>query len=260
MTARRLGRAYLLLLLLFILGPALVVAIDSFNSATSFPSPFESFTLRWYGAIGDHPEFWDAFLVSLVVAVAAAAIGTLCGFLGAYALVRLPPARRNAVATLLTSPLLVPEIVVGLAALQLASLSHIPLGIPLLVAVHSVFVLPLATRVILAGFSRYDLGLEEAARSLGASPRRVVLLVTLPVLRPTLAAAFVLATILSFVNLPLSMFLTSAQTATLPVILFAYMESRIDPTIAAVATLVMVAAAATAFAVDRVLKVRLIES
>jgi putative spermidine/putrescine transport system permease protein len=170
------------------------------------------------------------------------------------------PARRNAIATMLTSPLLVPEIVVGLAALQLASLSGVPLGISLLVAVHSVFVLPLATRVIMAGFSRYDLSLEEAARSLGASPRRIVLLITLPTLRPVLAAAFVLAAILSFVNLPLSMFLTSAQTATLPVILFAYMESRIDPTIAALATLVMIAAAATAFAVDRLSKVRLIGS
>jgi putative spermidine/putrescine transport system permease protein len=83
--------------------------------------------------------------------------------------------------------------------------------------------------------------------------------VTLPLLRPNLVAGFAIAAVLSFVNLPLSMFLTTARTATLPVIAFAYMESRIDPMIAAVATLVMAGAALIAVGVDRLLRIRLME-
>ncbi len=86
---------------------------------------------------------------------------------------------------------------------------------------------------------------------------RTAWLVTLPLLRPSVIAAMVLSAVLSFVNLPLSMFLTTPRTATLPVVAFAYMESRIDPVIAAVATLVMLYAVAVALLLDRVLKVRL---
>jgi putative spermidine/putrescine transport system permease protein len=251
------ARAYLALLLLFLLGPAAVVAFDSINSATSFPSPFERATLRWYAALAGHPEFLDALLVSALIAVAAAGIATVGGFLAVLALRRMPPALREGVATALVGPLLVPEIVVGLAVLQVARLAAVPLGLGLLIGTHAVFVLPVALRLVLAGVARLDPGLEEAARSMGAGPVRAAWLITVPLLRPSLLASFVLSMVLSFVNLPLSMFLTTAQTATLPVIVFAYMESRIDPMVAAVATLVMLFATAAALAVNRLAKVRL---
>ena len=250
------GRLYLGALLLFLLGPAVVVAIDSINSATSFPSPFEHATLRWYAALAEHPEFIDAFGVSLIVAAAAAACATVSGFAAALALRRLRPGLRDAGVTALMGPLLVPEIVVGLAVLQLAQLAGVPLGLEMLIGTHSVFVLPVAVRLVLGGMARLDAGVEQAARSLGAGPLRAAWLVTIPLLRPSLAAAFVLSCVLSFVNLPLSMFLTSARTATLPVIVFAYMESRIDPLVAAVATLVMLIAAAAAVAVNLLSPVR----
>ncbi len=244
------GRLYLGAVLVFLLGPAGVVAVDSINSATSFPSPFEHATLRWYAALAEHPEFIDGFEVSLVVAAAAAACATVAGFAAAVALRRLRPGLRDAGVTALMGPLLVPEIVVGLAVLQVAQLAGVALGLGVLIGTHAVFVLPVAVRLVLAGMARLDAGVEEAARSLGAGPVRAAWLVTIPLLRSSLAAAFVLCGILSFVNLPLSMFLTTARTATLPVIVFAYMESRIDPLVAAVATLVMLVAAAAAVAVN----------
>ncbi|MGI4951504.1 MAG: ABC transporter permease [Janthinobacterium lividum] len=253
---RTAGRLYLGAVLLFLLGPAAVVAVDSVNSATSFPSPFEHATLRWYAALADHPEFTDALGVSLVVAAAAAASATLAGFLAALALRRLRPGLRDAGVTMLMGPLLVPEIVVGLAVLQMVQLAGVPLGLGVLIGTHAVFVLPVAVRLVLAGLARMDASVEEAARSLGAGPLRVGWLVLVPLLRPSLAAAFVLSCVLSFVNLPLSMFLTGASTATLPVVVFAYMESRIDPLVAALATLVMLFAAAGAVVVNLLSRVR----
>ena len=258
-----LAYAWLTLVMLFILTPAGFVVFDSFNSATSFPSPFEGATLRWYVALADHPEFLEAAWTSLELAVIAAAIATIAGFLAAWGLAsgRIPA--RNAIITVLMGPLLVPELVVGLAILQIVGmfgpLLGLSLGLPVLVAAHAVFVLPVTVRLSLSGFSQFNFSLEEAARDLGASPWRILLHITLPLLRPSLLAGFVLAAVLSFVNLPLSMFLTTAQTSTLPVIAFAYMESRIDPMIAAVATLVMLTAAAITLTVDRLLRFRLME-
>jgi putative spermidine/putrescine transport system permease protein len=247
-------RAYLVLVMTFILGPAAVVVIDSLNSATSFPSPFESATLHWYAALRDHPEFLDAAWISFEVALTAAAVASVAAFLAASALARGRIRGRDAITTALMGPLLVPEIVVGLAVLQVVGLARLPLGMPVLIATHAVFVLPLALRLVLAGLSRFDFSLEEAAQSLGAGRFQVWWLVTIPVLQPSLLAGFVLSVVVSFVNLPLSMFLTTAQTATLPVIAFAYMESRIDPMIAAVATLVMVFATVLAICIGRLLR------
>jgi putative spermidine/putrescine transport system permease protein len=256
---RWLGRFYLLLVMVFILAPALVVLVDSVNAATSFPSPFEHATLRWYAALREHGEFLQAAWTSLQVALIAAALASLVGFLAAYALARGKMRGKNVIATALMGPLLVPELVVGLAILQVIGLAGFSLGLPVLIAAHCVFVLPLTLRLVLAGFSRFDFDLEEAAGSLGGNRLQVLVFVTLPLLKPSVLAGFILSAVLSFVNLPVSMFLTTARTATLPVIAFAYMESRIDPMIAAVATLVMVVAASVAVCVDRILRVRILE-
>jgi putative spermidine/putrescine transport system permease protein len=259
MILRWAGRFYLMLVMVFILAPALVVLVDSVNAATSFPSPFEGATLRWYAELSEHREFLQAAWISLQVALIAAALASVAGFLAAYALARGKMRGRDAIATALMGPLLVPELVVGLAILQVIGLTGLSLGLPMLIAAHCVFVLPLTLRLVLAGFSRFDFDLEAAARDMGANGLQVLLFVTLPLLRPSVLAGFILSAVLSFVNLPLSMFLTTAQTATLPVIAFAYMESRIDPMIAAVATLVMVVSACVAICIDRILRVRIVE-
>lgn len=254
---RMAGAAYLALVLAFIVAPAGFVLLDSLNSATSFPSPFEGLTLHWYAALAQHPEFLDAAWVSLQVALCAAATGTTVGFLAAWALARGRWKGRHIATLALMGPLLVPELVVGLAILQVVGLLGLRLGLPMLIAAHAVFVLPLSLRLVLAAFSRFDSTLEEAARDAGAGPWRVLWHVTLPVLRPAVLGGFLLSAVLSFVNLPLSMFLTTVGTATLPVVSFAYMESRIDPVIAALATLVMLAAGGVALLIDRLLHIRL---
>ncbi|HEY0182964.1 MAG TPA: ABC transporter permease [Rhodopila sp.] len=258
-TIRMAGRVYLALLMLFLLGPAVLVTVDSFNAASSFPSPFEGLTLRWYAALGQHSEFLWAAWTSMKLALSAASAASVAGFLASAALARGRLRGRTVIGAAMMAPLLIPELILGLAILQVAGLARLPLGLPVLIAAHTVFVLPLTIRLALAGFSRLDGSLEEAARSLGSSQAQVIWHVMLPLLRPNLLAGFVIAAVLSFVNLPLSMFLTTAQTATLPVIAFAYMESRIDPMIAAVATLVMAGAALIAVSTSRLLRVRLME-
>ena len=252
------SRLYLGLVYLFVIGPMLIIIIDSLNSATSFPSPFETVTLRWYVAVLRHDEFLTAMRVSAIVAALAATIATVLGFLASYALVRYPLRGENAIATFLLAPILVPQIVIGLAMLQLLALLGVQLTLAGLVAVHTIYVMPFTLRLVMTGLARFDFGLEEAALSLGAGRLRAVRYVTLPLVRTALIAGFVFAFILSFVNLPLSLFLTNPSTATLPIVMFAYMESRIDPLVAAVASMVVVAAVAITVTVERAFRLRLL--
>jgi putative spermidine/putrescine transport system permease protein len=258
MTLRLVSRLYLGSVYLFVIGPMLIIIVDSLNSATSFPSPFEMITLRWYAAVLRHDEFLTAMRVSATVAALAATIATVLGFLAAYALVRYPLRGRNAIATLLLVPILVPQIVIGLAMLQLLALLGAQLTLAGLVAVHTVYVMPFTLRLVMTGLARFDFGLEEAALSLGAGRLRTLRHVTLPLVRTALIAGFVFAFILSFVNLPLSLFLTNPSTATLPIVMFSYMESRIDPLVAAVASMVVVAAIAITVTVERAFRLRLL--
>jgi putative spermidine/putrescine transport system permease protein len=255
---RRLGHLYLAVVMLFVLTPALVVVFDSINSATSFPSPFEHATLHWFAALLDQPDFLAAAATSFEIAALAASCATLAAFLAGYALSRRPPRARTIIVTALMGPLFVPEIVMGLAILELANMLDLPPTLPVLVAAHTVFIMPFALRLVLSGFSLFDFAIEDAARSLGAGPWRAVLRITIPLTAPSLIAGFLLSGIMSFVNLPISLFLTTPQTATLPVAVFAYIESRIDPLVAAIATLVVAVSALVALLLDRVLRIRIL--
>ncbi len=255
---KRFGYVYLGLVLVYIVLPAGIVAFDSINSATSFPSPFEHATMRWYLALLNRPAFISAAALSAEIALLSATTATVIAFGAAYALARAPLRGKHAIATALMGPLFVPEIVMGLAILQVISMVHVPPSLFVLVLAHTVFVMPFIFRLVLAGFSQFDFNLEDAARSLGARPFRALWRVTLPLLRPSLIAGFTLAAIMSFVNLPISMFLTTPRTATLPVAMFAYMESRIDPMIAAMATLMVLLAAAASIFLGRGLRIQII--
>jgi putative spermidine/putrescine transport system permease protein len=253
------GRAYLVLIYAFLLGPLAFIVLSSFNRATSFPSGFEGLTLHWYAAILGHAEFLGAAWTSAAVAALAALIASAFAFCAAYAMARRRIGEIASITTVLSVPLLVPQIVMSLAILEFGNWIGIGTGFVGLVAVHAVYVLPFALRLVLTGFARFDFALEEAASSLGAGPLATWRKVTLPILRPSLVAGFTFCFVLSFVNLPLSLFITDARTTTLPVVMFSYIESRIDPMIAAVSTVIVVVAAAVTVLLESLLRIRLVD-
>jgi len=256
--AEILSCVFLALVYLYVLAPALVVVIGSFNSATSFPSPFESFTLRWYARLLEHDEFIASMKTSVIVAGTAASLATLLGVPAAFAFVRGRFRYRDSLAAFFMAPLVIPQIVLGLAMLQLLSVLRVPVTTAGLILVHAVFIMPYVLRAMITSLTHFDRALEEAAMSLGASRLRTLRHVTLPLTRAGLTAGFVLAFVMSFVNVPLSLFLASPSSTPLPVRVFAYMESRIDPLVAAVgASLVLLVLAVSLF-LEKVLRLRLL--
>jgi putative spermidine/putrescine transport system permease protein len=253
------GRGYLILVYVFLLGPLGFIVASSVNRATSFPSAFEGLTFRWYGAILNHEEFITSAWTSTKVAAFAALVATVVSFLAAYAMARRRSGENATITTMLSVPLLVPQIVMSLAILEFASWVGVGTTFTGLVAVHAVYVLPFALRLIMTGLARFDFSLEEAAASLGANGVATWRRVTLPIIRPSLVAGFTFCFVLSFVNLPLSLFITDAHTATLPIVMFSYIESRIDPMIAAVSTVIVALAAVTTLLLESVLRIRLVD-
>lgn len=243
----------------FVLGPLAFVCAESLNPATSFPAPFDGLSVKWYLALRAHPEFWHATVVSTIIAAVSSVIATTAAFLAAYAMRRGGRQDSAVLNTVLASPLFVPQIVLSLAILQFASLFGLGAGWASLLAVHTVAGLPFAFRLVTVGLARFNFSLEDASLSLGAGRLATWRHVTLPLLRPNLIAGFTFCFILSFVNLPLSLFLSDAQTTTLPIAMFAYLESRLDPMLAAVATIVVAAAALATVLLERYFKFRLVE-
>jgi putative spermidine/putrescine transport system permease protein len=137
--------------------------------------------------------------------------------------------------------LIFPAVVIGVALLQYMSLLGLRGNFAILALAHVVIVTPYVVRTALAGFSGLDPTLEEAARVLGASRLSAFLLVALPLIRMSLLAGFVFAFITSFDEATVTLFLLPPGQATLPVKIFSAIDLGVDPSIAAISTLLIVA-------------------
>lgn len=236
---------------LFLLAPVLIVVPLSFSSDVFMAFPPSGYSLRWYLAIGQNAKMLDAFVFSLKLAAAVTVVNILVAVPAAYALVHLRPPGAGAITGVLTAPLLLPTIVLGLAMLIVfarAGLLATPQG---LFVAHLVVTLPYALRVIATALSTLPLPLEEAAATLGAPPATVFRRVTLPLMLPGVIAAAALSFLVSFDEVVLSLFMSGPRLSTLPVELYHHVESRADPLVAAVSVLLVVFTLVVVVVVDR---------
>jgi len=235
--------------------PILFVGWLSFfrNEILSFPP--EGYTLRWFRAVWLEPQFAQGFITSIEVAIVAMLGGLALGIPASLALVRANLRLREAFNTLLLSPLIVPNIVIGTALYLFFIDVEIATEWPLtgstagLALGHVLITIPWTVRLIAANLVGVDRTIEEAAMNLGADRLRTLLKVTLPLIRPGVVAAALFSFVVSFGNLELSLFLVGPGATTLPIAILQYLEWKIDPTIAAVSVvqiaLIMAAMVAT---------------
>ena len=235
---------------------ATVMAISVFRQEiVSFP-PL-GFTLEWYANAWQRQEFARGFLSSLQVALLATLAGVPLGTAAAFALVRARPPGGSALNTLLLGPLAVPGVVAGTALYMFYLRAEFWLDRDItstlegLVAAHALLTIPWTVRLVTASLQGLDLSVEEAAANLGARPFTVFRRVTLPAMRPGIIAACLFSFIQSFENLELSLLLVGPGRTTLPVAMLNYLEFRIDPTLAAVATVQILLVGALMLVTDR---------
>lgn len=231
--------AYVLLFLAFTLAPLVVVAGVSFEPRELLRFPPDGVSLRWYYAALGNEEFLGAAGNSLVVAVCATVCAALLGVPAAYGLARHRFPGHATVTALLNSPLLVPELVMGLALLQIIAYLLLSPSVLTLTLGHILICLPYIVRMMNAAIVGIDPSVEEAALNLGASRLAVYRTVVLPMARPALYAALLFAFLMSFDNAVLSLFLVSARMQTLPISVYNYVQYSLDPMIAAVSTMLI---------------------
>ncbi|WP_067972571.1 ABC transporter permease [Nocardiopsis trehalosi] len=233
------------------LGPVAILIGVAFTAGSTLAFPPEGLSLRWFAAALEYRPFIDAFGTSVLVALVSTALALALGVPATLALQRGRIPGRRVVENLFFTPIIVPELVLGLALFQQVMVGLQITALGTLVIGHTVLLLPYTVRVVGASLALADPRLEEAARGLGAGPVRTFLRVTLPVMAPGIASATILAFITSLNNVPLSLLLTGPGVATLPVEMLNYVQSSFDPVVAAVSVVLLVLSVAVAFATER---------
>ena len=239
--------AYTALILGALIGPILIVVIASFTAGDTIGFPPKGFSLRWYRAFLDDPEFVDSAWISLQIAGITALIATTIGTAAAYALARFQVPGRRLIEAFLTLPLGIPAVVLGLAFLVLYTQLGFGGTRAGIVAGHVVFTTPFVLRLVTANLAHHNPSLERAARGLGASAVHAFWHVTLPGMRAGVIGGAVFAAILSFDEVVISLFLSGPDAVTLPVRIFTYVDQSPGPVILAAGT-VLVAMALLVFA------------
>jgi len=225
---------------LYMLGPIVVVIVESFNASDQMRFPPQGWSLRWFHALAANTDFLTSFRVSLVLGVITAVIATVAGTLAAYALVRHRRPSQAGIETLLLAPLYVPRVLLGMALLLTLSKLNLTGSLLGMAIGHVLITLPFVVRTVSASLAGVDPATEEAARILGATWRQAFLRVTAPLMRSGVMAGAVFAFIISFSDVYLALFIAGPSTITLPLRLFNYMEWEQTPLVAAVSTVQVV--------------------
>ncbi|QJU55340.1 ABC transporter permease [Herbiconiux sp. KACC 21604] len=228
------------LVFVFLYLPIAALIVYSFNSS-EVSYRFDGFTFRWYAELFRDQLLLDSLRTSALVGLIAALAATGIGFLTSFALVRFRVKGRAFFVGAILIPLIVPEIVLGVAMLTVFSTASIPTGLLTLVLGHIVITLPLATLVMMGAMSSLDPSLSEAATDLGASPWVTFRRVLFPLLRPSILAAFLLSFTTSFSNIVISTFTAGVGTTTLPLRIYSTLRTGLTPELNALGTLLVVA-------------------
>ena len=222
---------------LYLLLPVIFAVVISVNPSDLYTFPPESITLRWYAAVLERTQWVDSFVLSFQYSILATVIAIALSSSAAYAIARFEFRFRNLLDAATFLPLMIPQIILGLALLlflQLFDLNNTLIGLSLALAVYAT---PYATRSILAAMQNFDRSVEEAAYNLGADEIQTFLRVTFPMLLPGLLTAAIFSFVVTYSNLQIAVFLTGAGMTPIPVRIFAQMQFGGSPIIAAVATI-----------------------
>ncbi|GLK69876.1 ABC transporter permease [Hansschlegelia plantiphila] len=229
-------RAYIWIYVAFLYAPMAIITLFSFHSSPSLTFPFEGFSLRWYEKIFSDANFMHSLWNSVIVGAAAAAVTTVLGSLAALGLARMKGKTKAVFGLLAFAPVGLPGLFLGISLVILYAQIGLPRSLFTIVIAHVLFTIPFFIETMRSRVEYFDLGLEEAARDLGAGPLRTFWLVTLPIIAPTIAGAAILAFALSFDEFIITVFVSGNET-TLPLLIWSMMRRAVSPDINAASVL-----------------------
>ncbi|HEY5641997.1 MAG TPA: ABC transporter permease subunit [Woeseiaceae bacterium] len=229
----------------FLYVPLILVVVYSFNDSR-IATVWGGFSTRWYGQLLQNDQVLDAALLSLRIALTSATLATILGTMAGLALARFGRFRgRTLFSGMITSPMVMPEVITGLSLLllfvTLQQLTGWPgqRGFSTITIAHTTFSMAYVAVIVQSRLLAMDESLEEAAMDLGGHPLRVVFDITLPLIAPAMVAGWLLAFTLSLDDLVIASFVSGPGSSTLPMYIFSKVKLGVSPDINALATLII---------------------
>jgi putrescine transport system permease protein len=229
----------------FLYTPIILLIVYSFNESR-LVTVWAGFSTKWYGELLHNTQILDAAWLSLRIATANATIATLLGTFAGFVIARYQRfPTRSAFIGLMSAPLVMPEVVMGLALLLLFVALENGIGWPdgrgaMTVTIgHVTFCLAYVAVIVQAKLAGFDRSLEEAAMDLGARPWKVFAVITLPLIAPALAAGWLLSFTLSLDDLVVTSFTSGPGASTLPMVIYSSVRLGVSPQINALATIMI---------------------
>ncbi|WP_214316581.1 ABC transporter permease [Nonomuraea sediminis] len=219
--------------------PVFIVIPTSFSDSAFLEFPPKAWSLRWYENFFTDDTWLDSAVDSLQIAFQVTLVSLVLGTAAALGMVRGRYPLRSLVSGLVMAPILVPYVIVGLAVYAVflrAGLTQTPVGF---ILVHATLAVPYVIITVSSALMSFDRRLEQAAMNLGAGPVTTFARVTLPLIAPSLASGALFAFVTSFDEVVTSVFLSGPDLTTLPVRMWSGVRVQIDPTVAAVSSMLL---------------------
>lgn len=242
------ARSYMGIIYLLLYVPIAVLILFSFNSGDS-TSVFEGFSFRWYGALFEKPELFEALKNSLLLALASAAIATVIGTAAAVGLAKMRSRfAKSAIRSVTDIPMMNPDIVTGISLMllfvfisnRIFGSAEVNLGFFTLLFAHVTFNLPYVLLSVAPKIRQMDKFLPEAAQDLGCTPLKSFFKVELPNILPGIVSGFIMAFTLSLDDFVISLFNGGDVFKTLPVLIYNYTKKPVKPDVYALFSLLVV--------------------
>ncbi len=225
-------------ILVFFYLPILVLVVNSFNTSR-FGGSWEGFSLVWYSRLLNHREIWHALTNSLVIAVSSSIVSVLLGTTAALALHRYATRLQKAHYMLIYTPLIMPEILMGISMLLFFIAAGMQLGLFTIFLAHVTFCISFVAMVVLGRLQDFDFSIIEAAQDLGANWWQATWKVLVPLLMPGLVAGGLLAFTLSIDDFVITFFVAGPGSTTLPIRIYSMIKHGSPPLINALSTILL---------------------
>jgi spermidine/putrescine transport system permease protein len=224
--------------IVFLLSPIVLLVIFSFTSRTLTNFPIEGLSFRWWQEMVVTRQFWPSFANSLIIGLCVAAVSAVVGTLAAMGLAAMPKRRASIIMALLTLPVMLPPLVLGVALLSFYVTIGVTPGLLTVILSHLLFTQPFVILIVHARMVNFDPRVVESARDLGATPLRAFLTVTLPIIRPVVIGAALIAMALSIDDFIITFF-TIGTGNTLPTLVWGMIRTGLTPAVNAIGTLIL---------------------
>ncbi|MEP7456355.1 ABC transporter permease [Phyllobacterium sp. SB3] len=237
--SKKILAGYSWLTVVFLVLPQAIVFLVSFNPSSRLVIPTSEWTLKWYAALAENEEFTTSFLISFLMAPFVAVCAVILGGVAAYAVVRFV-SRPGLIEALFIAPILLPVTALSVAMFLFFHTLGMTNTIAAVVISHVVIAVPYAFRTLGSSIRGVNTYLEEAAMSLGASRVTAVRRITLPMIRPGIAAAALFCLIVSLDEITVTLFVGGRQIKTVPIQIFDQTEYGLSPMVAAASSILIV--------------------